>query len=239
MEKTKKIKLYIGLFYIFFVGLFLFLFFSKFSPQEIMSYDFIKNNRDYFFELKKNNIFLLAIFFIIFTMTWALAGGFGSPVAIIAGFIFGKWFGVLLVTIGLTIGATLLYIFANFFLKDFIKKKFLDKYQSLEKKFKKSEFFYLLVYRFIGGVPWQISCLLPTLFNVRVKNFLFATFLGIIPQIFLAVSIGSGIEKVIDQNSEVPGIIDIIFSPDIYVPLLAFFVLIVISIIFRKKFYRN
>ena len=38
----------------------------------------------------------------------------------------------------------------------------------------------------------------------------------------MAVSIGSGIEKVIDQNSEVPGIMDIIFSPDIYVPLLAF-----------------
>ncbi|MDC3013770.1 DedA family protein, partial [bacterium] len=62
---------------------------------------------------------------------------------------------------------------------------------------------------------------------------------GIIPQVFLAVSIGSGIEKVIDQNSDVPRMTDIIFSPDIYIPLLAFFVLIVISIIFRKKFYSN
>jgi hypothetical protein len=34
------------------------------------------------------------------------------------------------------------------------------------------------------------------------------------------------LEKVIDQNSEVPGIIDIIFSPDIYLPILAFFGLI-------------
>ena len=165
--------------------------------------------------------------------------GFGSPVALMGGFIFGKWIGTLVVVTGLSVGATFLYIFGNYFLRDLIREKFLNKFQNLEIKFKKSEFFYLLVYRFIGGVPWQISCLLPTLFNVRVKNFLFATFLGIIPQIFLAVSIGSGIEKVIDQNSEVPGIMDIIFSPDIYVPLLAFFVLIVFSIIFRKKFYRN
>ncbi len=155
------------------------------------------------------------------------------------GFIFGKWIGTLVVVTGLSVGATFLYIFGNYFLRDLIREKFLNKFKNLEIKFKKSEFFYLLVYRFIGGVPWQISCLLPTLFNVRVKNFLFATFLGIIPQIFLTVSIGSGIEKVIDQNSEVPGIMDTIFSPDIYVPLLAFFVLIVISIIFRKKFYRN
>ena len=123
--------------------------------------------------------------------------------------------------------------------KEFIREKFLKKYQNLETKFKKSEFIYLLVYRFIGGIPWQISCLLPTLFNVRVSNFFFATLIGIIPQIFLAVSIGSGLEKIIDKNSEVPGITEIIFSPDIYIPLIAFFSLILVTIFLRKIFYKN
>ena len=111
--------------------------------------------------------------------------------------------------------------------------------QNLETKFKKSEFIYLLMYRFMGGIPWQISCLLPTLFNVKASNFFFATLIGIIPQIFLAVSIGSGFEKIIDQNSEVPGITEIIFSPEIYVPLVAFFCLILITIFLRKIFYKN
>ena len=240
MEKTKKIKLIIGLSYLLIVSLFLYFFFSKFSLQEITSYDFLRNNRSYLIEMKNSNLFLVSITFLFLTVLWVFPFlGFGSPVALMGGFIFGKWIGTLVVVTGLSVGATFLYIFGNYFLRDLIREKFLNKFQNLEIKFKKSEFFYMLVYRFIGGVPWQISCLLPTLFNVRVKNFLLATFLGIIPQIFLAVSIGSGIEKVIDQNSEVPGILDIIFSPDIYVPLLAFFVLIVISIIFRKKFYRN
>ena len=240
MKKAKKTKLIIGLSYILLITVFLFLFFSKFSIQEITSYEFIKENRSYFLDLKKSNLFLVFIIFLILTILWVFPFlGFGSPIALLGGFIFGKWIGTLVVVLGLSIGATFLYIFGNYFLRDLIREKFLNKFQNLEIKFKNSEFFYLLVYRFIGGVPWQISCLLPTLFNVRVKNFLFATFLGIIPQIFLAVSIGSGIEKVIDQNSEVPGVIDIIFSPDIFIPLLAFFVLIAISIIFRKKFYRN
>jgi uncharacterized membrane protein YdjX (TVP38/TMEM64 family) len=240
MEKTKKIKLIIGLSYLLIVSLFLYFFFSKFSLQEITSYDFLRNNRSYLIELKNSNLFLVSISFLFLTVLWVFPFlGFGSPVALMGGFIFGKWIGTLVVVTGLSVGATFLYIFGNYFLRDLIREKFLNKFQNLEIKFKKSEFFYMLVYRFIGGVPWQISCLLPTLFNVRVKNFLLATFLGIIPQIFLAVSIGSGIEKVIDQNSKVPGIMDVIFSPDIYVPLLAFFVLIVISIIFRKKFYRN
>ena len=130
-------------------------------------------------------------------------------------------------------------MFGNYFLKDLIREKFLNRFKSLEIKFKKSEFTFLLVYRFIGGIPWQLSCLIHTLFNVRVKNFFFATLIGIIPQIFLAVSIGSGLEKIIDQNSEIPSITDIIFSADIYVPILAFFGLILITIILRKLFYKN
>ena len=155
------------------------------------------------------------------------------------GFIFGKWIGTLVVVLGLSIGATFLYIFGNYFLNELIREKFLNKFQNLEIKFKKSEFIYLLIYRLIGGIPWQLSCLLPTVFNVKTINFFFATLIGIIPQIFLAVSIGSGLEKIIEQNAKMPKISDIIFSPDIYIPITAFFILILISIFFRKFFYKN
>ena len=240
MEKAKKIKIFIGLFYLVAICLFLYFFFSKFSLQDLTSYDFIRENRSYFFELKNSNLFLTSIIFLLLTILWVFPFlGFGSPVALIGGFIFGKWVGTLIVVLGLSIGATFLYIFGNYFLKDLIREKFLNRFKSLETKFKKSEFTFLLVYRFIGGIPWQLSCLIPTLFNVRVKNFFFATLIGIIPQIFLAVSIGSGLEKIIDQNSEIPSITDIIFSADIYVPILAFFGLILITIILRKLFYKN
>ena len=240
MEKTKKIKTYIGISYLILVCLFLYFFFSKFSLQDLTSYDFIKQNRSYFFELKNSNLFLISIIFLLLTILWVFPFlGFGSPVALFGGFIFGKWIGTLIVVLGLSVGATFLYMFGNYFLKDFIREKFLNKYQSFEMKFKKSEFIYLLIYRFIGGIPWQLSCLLPTLFNVKVKNFFFATIIGIIPQIFLAVSIGSGIEKIIDQNSKIPKITDVIFSPDIYIPILAFFGLILFTIFLRKIFYKN
>ena len=240
MEKTKKIKIFIGLFYLIVVCLFLYFFFSKFNLQDLTSYDFIKANQTYFFELKNSNLFLISTIFLLLTILWVFPFlGFGSPVALIGGFIFGKWIGTLIVVFGLSIGATFLYSFGNYFLKDLIRDKFLKKFKNLEMKFKKSEFIYLLLYRFIGGIPWQLSCLLPTIFNVKVKNFFFATLIGIIPQIFLAVSIGSGLEKIIDENSEVPSVMNIIFSEDIYVPILAFFGLILITIFLRKKFYKS
>ena len=165
--------------------------------------------------------------------------GFGLPVALLAGFIFGKWFGTLIVIIGMTIGATILYVFGNYFFKEVIKEKFLNRFKNLEIKFKKSEFIYLLVYRFIGGIPFALSNVLPCIFNVRISNFFWTTLLGIAPQIFLIVSVGSGLEKIIEQNLEAPRIIDLIYSPDIYIPMLAFVVLIIITIIAKKLFYKK
>ena len=80
MEKGKKIKLFVGLFYLILVGLFLYFFFSKFSFQEITTYEFVKNNRDYFNELRQTNFYLLVIAFFLFTIIWVLAGGFGNTV---------------------------------------------------------------------------------------------------------------------------------------------------------------
>ena len=239
MEKTKKIKLFIGLFYVMAVGLLLYFFFSKFSFQEITSYDFIKNNRNYFYELRQSNLFILALIFIFFTIIWVFVAGFCSPLAIFAGFIFGKWLGTVFLIIGMTIGATALYIFANYFLKKIIKDKFLNRYKNLEEKFKKSEFVYLLIYRFVGGIPFVISNVLPCIFNVKPFNFFWATFIGMIPQLFIFVSIGSGLEKIIDQNSEIPRITDIILSADIYLPILGFFGLIILSIVLRKFFFKD
>ena len=240
MENRKKFKLFIGLSYLIIICTFLYFFFSKFTIQEIISYDFLRDNRSYFIELKNSNLFFVSIIFFIATIIWVFPLlGFGSPVALMGGFVFGKWIGTFIVIFGLSVGATFLYLFGNFFLKDLIKDKFITKFKSLESNFKKSEFIYLLIFRFVGGIPWQLQCLLPTLFNVRLKNYFFSTLIGIIPGVFIISSIGSGIEKIIDQNVEVPGVKDVILSPNIYIPLIAFFALILITITFRKFFFKN
>ena len=239
MEKTKKIKIFIALFYVSAVLLFLYFFFTKFTLEELTSYDFIKNNRDYFFELREANIFFIGFLFFLFCVIWTLASGFATPIALFAGFVFGKWIGVIIVVLGMSIGATGVYLFANYFLKEIIKEKFLDRFKNLEEKFKKSELNYLLIYRFVGGIPFAISNVLPCIFNVKAINFFFATLVGIVPQVFIWVSLGSGLEKIIDQNEEAPEFGTLISSPDIYVPIIAFIFLVLITVIIRKFFYNK
>ena len=239
MKKSKKVKVTLGLFYLLVVSSFLYFFLSKFTLEELTSYEFIKNNRDYFFGLKQTNLFLISLIFLMASIVWFVMAGFGLPAALLAGFIFGKWLGTFILIIGMTIGATILYIIGNYFFKDIIKEKFLIKFKNLETKFKKSEFIYLLAYRFIGGIPFALSNVLPCIFNVRVSNFFWATLIGLTPQLFLVVSIGSGLEKIIEQNLETPKITELLFSPDIYIPLSIFVILLVVTFFFRKLLYKQ
>ena len=239
MEKSKKLKIFVGLFYLILLASFLIIFLSKYSFEEVASYKFIQQNREYFFQLKEANLILVFLVFFILTIIWIFFAGFGSPVALLGGFFFGKFLGTFVVALGFTFGATFLYIFGNYFLKDFIKEKFLFKFQNLESKFKKHEFNYFLLYRFIGGIPFVIANLIPVLFNISIKNYFVGTFFGIIPQLFLIVSLGSGLDKIFQQNETVPSITDLIFSPEIYIPILGFIFIVLIALIVRKFFYKK
>ena len=238
MENTKKFKIYLGILYVLLISTFLYFFFSKFTLQEISSYEFIKNNVDYFSNLKDKNYYTLLLTFFLFVVFWVLLLGFGSPVALASGFIFGKWIGTIIIATSLSVGSLLLYLIANFFFRDLVQQKLGNRMVFLKDLFKKNEFLYFLIYRFIGGLPFFIHNTLPVIFNIRIINYFFGTLLGMIPQLFIMVSIGSGLEKIIKTNNSPPSFFEIIASKDIYLPLIAFIAIVVISIFLKKKFYK-
>ena len=238
MENTKKFKIYLGILYVLLISTFLYFFFSKFTLQELSSYEFIKNNVDYFSNLKDKNYYTLLLTFFLFVVFWVLLLGFGSPVALASGFIFGKWIGTIIIATSLSVGSLLLYLIANFFFRDLVQQKLGNRMVFLKDLFKKNEFLYFLIYRFIGGLPFFIHNTLPVIFNIRIINYFFGTLLGMIPQLFIMVSIGSGLEKIIKTNNSPPSFFEIIASKDIYLPLIAFIAIVVISIFLKKKFYK-
>ena len=239
MDNSKKIRLILGIVYIVVLSTFLFFLFKNFSIQDFRSFEIIKSNRNMLEDLKTQNIILSALIFFLFTILWVLMLGFGSPIFLIGGFIFGKWVGTLIVLFGLCLGATILYFIANFFLKDFIYQKFESKFSYLTSKFKKNEFLYFIIYRAIGGIPFFVQNLLPVLFNISYKNYFFGSLIGLAPQLFIGVSIGAGINKIIDENSELPSLFNMFLTPDIYLPILALIIFLILAFIMRKIFFKN
>ena len=237
MNREKKIKLFLGSAYILIVFVFLLIFFNNFSFQDFSSYELIRQNKEALENIKNSNIFLSSIIFLIGTIVWVFLLGFGSPVFLVGGFIFGKWLGTVLIVFGLSIGATLLYMFANYFLKDLVEEKFSSRFSNFTEKFKKNEFVFFLIYRFIGGIPFFISNILPTIFNVKVRNFFLGSIIGMTPQLFVGASLGAGLSKILEENSEVPSVLELIFSPDIYLPILGIVILVIIGFLLKKNFY--
>ena len=237
MNKEKKIKIFLGSAYILIVSIFLWFFFSKFSFQDFSSYELIRDNRDTLEQVKNSNIFISSILFLLGTIIWVLLLGFGSPVFLVGGFIFGKWLGTLIIVFGLSIGATFLYMFANYFLKDLIKEKFSSRFNNLTEKFKENEFTFFLIYRFIGGIPFFISNILPTIFNVKIRNFFLGSVIGMTPQLFVGASLGAGLNKILEENSEAPSLLQLLLTPDIYLPIIGIITLVLIGFLLRKKFY--
>ena len=237
MNKEKKIKIFLGSAYILIVSIFLWFFFSKFSFQDFSSYELIRDNRDTLEQVKNSNIFISSILFLLGTIIWVLLLGFGSPVFLVGGFIFGKWLGTLIIVFGLSIGATFLYMFANYFLKDLIEEKFSSRFNNLTEKFKENEFTFFLIYRFIGGIPFFISNILPTIFNVKIRNFFLGSVIGMTPQLFVGASLGAGLNKILEENSEAPSLLQLLLTPDIYLPIIGIITLVLIVFLLRKKFY--
>ena len=184
-----------------------------------------------------SNIFISSILFLLGTIIWVLLLGFGSPVFLVGGFIFGKWLGTLIIVFGLSIGATFLYMFANYFLKDLIEEKFSSRFNNLTEKFKENEFTFFLIYRFIGGIPFFISNILPTIFNVKIRNFFLGSVIGMTPQLFVGASLGAGLNKILEENSEAPSLLQLLLTPDIYLPIIGIITLVLIGFLLRKKFY--
>ncbi len=233
-------KLIIGIIYLVCLSALLFYVFSNFDIRDLTSLTYIRQNSKYLVEFKDNNIIFFIIVFFIFSIIWVLLLGFGTPIAMASGFIFGKWFGTLISVLSLTIGCALLYILANYYFSDLIKKKLTDKIFKYKNLFNKNEFFYFMIFRFTGGggIPFAIQNILPVIFNMKIKNYIYSTFLGIIPALFILNSLGAGIESIIGQKEDL-NLIKIISNQEIYIPILGFIFLLITSFLLRKKFFKK
>jgi len=235
-----NLKLILGITYLVIISFGLYFLFSVVDIKNLMSYDFIKLNKDIILKYKNENFLFLTIIFFIFSIVWVLLLGFAMPLLIFSGFVFGKWWGILIVLTSTTIGATLLYMLVGFFFREAIKEKLAPKFSKLKEFFIKNDILYFMSFRFIGGggSPYAVQNVLPILFDMSVKNYVIATFVGSMPSMFVIVALGSGIEKVIDQNVEL-SVSTVLFSPEIYIPIIAFFIILFIAFVIRKFYFKR
>ena len=238
--KSANFKIYLGTAYLGVLLAGIYFLFSNFDVSDLTSYELIKENKDLILKFKENNIFFMTITFFIIVAFLNLLFCPMLPPTLIIGFIFGKWLGTIILVFGNTIGGVLLYLLAKTFFGELIKKKFAARFSKFVEFFRRNEMIYFMCFRLMGGggTPFPIQNVLPVIFNMSIKNYIIATFFGIIPTTFVSVALGSGIENIIDQNDEL-NFSAVFFSPEIYLPIIGFFILFIMAFMIKKLYFKE
>ena len=235
---SKKLKIFLGISYLLILFIFLYYIFSSIQINRLNEFSYYKELQSNLEGYVSSNIAINLIYFFIFAIIWVALLGFGSPILIISGILFGQWLGTFISVISISIGALVLYSIGNFFFQSMIKVLLEKKFLKYIQLFQKNEFYYFFIYRFIGGlgVPFGLQNLIPILFNMKKTNYFFSSLLGFIPGFFVFNTIGAGLNNYV-KEAENFNFIDFMFNPEIYLPICMFAGLMGLSLIIKKKFF--
>ena len=235
---SKNLKIFLGVSYLLVLFYFLYIIFKAIEINRLDDFTYYKEIQSNLEIYISKNILINLIYFFVFAIIWVTLLGFGSPILIISGILFGQIVGTFVSVISISIGALFLYSIGSFFFRDLVKSILEKKFNKYIQLFQKNEFFYFFIYRFVGGlgVPFGLQNLIPILFGMKKINYFLASVLGFIPGFFVINTIGAGLNTYISQADRF-SMIEFILTPEIYLPILMFSILMFFSLIIKKKFF--
>lgn len=144
----------------------------------------------------------MAAFFGLYALAVAFSFPAASVLTVFAGFLFGCLTASLLVAFAATIGATALFLAGRSAFGDTLHRRLGQKVARLADGFEKNAFGYLLVLRLAPVLPFWVVNIAPALFNVPLRTYVAATFLGILPGVVAYAYLGQGVDGVLTAARE-------------------------------------
>ena len=235
---SKNLKIFLGIFYLLILFIFLYFIFTSIQINRLNDFSYYKELQSDLELYISTNILINILYFLIFAVIWVALLGFGSPILIISGILFGQFLGTLISVISVSIGALVLYSIGSFFFTDLVKSILEKKFEKYIKLFQENEFYYFFIYRFVGGlgVPFGLQNLIPILFKMKKINYFLSSLLGFIPSFFIMNTIGAGLNTYVEK-AQTFNMLDFIFTKEIYLPILMFAGLMITSFLIKKKFF--
>ncbi len=156
----------------------------------------------------------------------------GAMLTITGGFLFGAFQAGSYVVFAATFGATLLFLVAKTTVGEFLRERAGPWLKRMEAGFKENELNYLLVLRLIPLFPFWLVNIAPAFLGVSLRNYVIATFFGIIPGTFVYASVGNGLGALLDAGAEPD--LGIIFRPEILLPIIGLALLALLPVVYKK-----
>lgn len=204
-----------------------------FDLHHLISFEVLKENRNELTTWVQQNFFLAClIFMLIYTVSVAVSLPGATFLTITGGFLFGVVTGSVLVVFSATLGATCIFLAVRTAFAEALAKKADGWIKKMEDGFQKNSFNYLLSIRLIPVFPFWIVNIVPALLGMKLRSYVLATVIGIIPGSVVYVLVGNGLGVVIDQG-ENPNL-GIILQIEVLAPLLGLAVLSLLPVLYKS-----
>lgn len=177
-------------------------------------------------------LWAVLIFIGLYVTATALSVPGATVLTLTAGFLFGTLQGSIYVVIAATLGATLIFLIVRTSIGQTLASKGVSWVKRLEAGFQHNAFNYLLVLRFIPLFPFWVINIVAGILNVKLRDYFFATLIGIIPGSVVYVAVGNGLGSLFEQG-KTPNF-SIIFSAEIFLPLIGLAILSIVPVFYKK-----
>ena len=198
-----------------------------------LSFDALRQNRHVLQDLVAGHQALAALgYVVVYAAAVALSVPGAAVLTVAGGFLFGSLEGTVLVVIGATVGATLLYLAAKTALGDALRARAGGLVHKLEAGFRENALSYLLVLRLVPLFPFWLVNLAAAVLGVPPATYVLGTFVGIIPGSYVYASVGAGLGSVFDQGGE-PSLKGAL-TPQVLVALLGLALLSLVPVAYKR-----
>lgn len=204
--------------------------------QDFISFDALKTHRVQLLEFKKSHTNLLTIGFVI---SYAAIVAFSLPGSTVAsitgGFLFGLFFGTLLNVLAASTGATALFILVRWGIGNVLQRRISrleGRSEKIIQRLRSNELSVLLSLRLIPVVPFFVLNLLAPSVGMKLRNFIIATVIGMLPAAVVFTWIGVGLGEVFDRGADPD--LSLIWTPNILMPLVGLGILSLLPLFFKK-----
>src|SRR5260370_41005394 len=194
-----------------------------------LSFKVLAENREWLCDLVARwGVLSAFLYVVVYAALVALSVPGGAVLTIAGGFLFGAWLGGLCAVVGATLGAIGIFLAARAGLGGLAQRAgpFVGK---LEAGFRADAFNYLLVLRLVFILPFWLVNLVPALVGVKLRTYVLATFIGIIPATFVFASLGRGLANVVEE----PGLA-VLLRPSVLGPIAGLPVLALVPVGYKR-----
>ncbi len=171
--------------------------FFALGGQKYLNLETLKANRDALIHFaERNYVTAFVIGFLIYTISTALSLPGGLILSLAMGLVFGRWAGTILIVLGATLGATLVFLAARYLFADMARKRIGGLAQKINEGFTEDAFNYLLFLRLVPLFPFWLVNLAPAFTNISLKTYVTATAIGILPGTFVFANLGQNLGRI-------------------------------------------